>query len=43
MSNNYFYIDGYNLIAQIRNLQKENASYRKRKLDSLKFVNYIFF
>lgn len=40
MVDNYFYIDGSSLQAQIRKLKKSKPSFEKRKLDPLKFIQY---
>ena len=38
MTENYYFIDGSSLLAQIRNLQKKSSKYKKRKLDILKLI-----
>ena len=40
MIDNYFYIDGSSLQAQIRKLRKTQPSFRERKLDPLKLLRY---
>lgn len=40
MIENYYYIDGSSLLAQVRLLQKKLPSYKGRKLDILKMVTY---
>jgi len=40
MTQNYFFIDGSALLAQIRKLQKQNSDFKNRKLDPIKFIEY---
>lgn len=40
MTENYFFIDGSALIAQVREVQKTEKSFRGRKLDPIKLIEY---
>lgn len=40
MTENYFFIDGSALLAQVRELQKNDKSFRDRKLDPIKLIEY---
>jgi uncharacterized LabA/DUF88 family protein len=41
MHDNYFFFDGSALCAQIRTLQKRDRSFEGRKLDPIRYVNYL--
>lgn len=41
MNNNYFFIDGSALTAQIRQLQRAEPSYRGRKLCPREYLRYL--
>ena len=40
MTENYYFIDGSSLLAQIRTLQKKSPTYKERRLDILKLISY---
>lgn len=43
MDQNYYFIDGSALLAQVRTLWKKEDAFNWRRLDPLKFINYLRF
>lgn len=41
MNQNYYFIDGSALLAQVRTLWKEDKTFKWRRLDPLKFINHL--